>query len=145
MTLHVAEPVAPPYGARPPAVVDASFLVAIVFGEPEADAIIARLEPYALFAPALLPLEVANAGMNKYRRGILEASEVSARLAAFDFTSLHLLPIEPAAVFVLAQRYRLTAYDASYLWLAGALVAPLFTLDERLAQAAEDYLAGPKP
>ncbi len=145
MTPNVAEPPTPVYGLRPPVVVDASGLVAIVFGEPEAAAIIAELEPYELFAPALLPFELTNAGINKHRRGILEAAEVGARLAAFDFSSLHLLPIEPAAVFLLAQRYRLSAYDASYLWLAGELAAPLYTLDKQLAEAAQDYLQGPAP
>jgi predicted nucleic acid-binding protein len=45
------------------------------------------------------------------------------------------------AQYALAMRYRLSAYDAAYLWLAGALQAPLAT-DAKLAGAARDYLAG---
>lgn len=141
MSHYVAEVIAP-YGARPPAVADASMLVAVVFGEPDAAQIEAQLNPYELFAPALLPFEVANAGMNKYRRRILDAAEVGARLAAFDFAVVRLCAIDPAGIFTLAQRYALSTYDASYLWLAGELSAPLFTLDQRLAKAAQDYLQG---
>ncbi|WP_126444035.1 type II toxin-antitoxin system VapC family toxin [Sulfuricystis multivorans] len=142
MSHRVAETIAPPYGARPPAVVDASLLVAIVFGEPEAAQIEALLGPYELFAPTLLPFEVANAGLNKCRRRILDAAETGARLAAFDFASVRLCAIEPAAVFALAHRYALSTYDASYLWLAGELSVPLFTLDKTLAEAAQNYLQG---
>lgn len=39
--------------------------------------------------------------------------------------------------FHLARRYRLTAYDAGYLELALRLRAPLATLDQELARAAE--------
>jgi predicted nucleic acid-binding protein len=46
------------------------------------------------------------------------------------------------AQYALAMRYRLSAYDAAYLWLAGSLQAPLATFDAKLAGAARDYLAG---
>lgn len=139
MTLFVAEPAAR-YGACPPAVVDASLLVALVFGEPSAAEVEAMLQARALFSPSLLPFEVANAGMNKCRRQILAASVVRERLAAFDFASLRLCEVDAAAVFSVAHRFGLSAYDASYLWLAGALRAPLLTFDARLAGAARDYL-----
>jgi len=38
----------------------------------------------------------------------------------------------------LAERMKLSLYDASYLWLAHALGAELVTLDDRLARADED-------
>lgn len=45
----------------------------------------------------------------------------------------------------LAQRYKLTAYDAAYLWLAERLEAPLATFDVALARAARDYLEPAAP
>ena len=42
----------------------------------------------------------------------------------------------------LAQRYKLTAYDAAYLWLAERLEAPLATFDAALARAAREHLEG---
>ena len=41
-------------------VVDASAVAALIFGEPEAEVVSARLEGFDLAAPALLPFEVAN-------------------------------------------------------------------------------------
>ena len=46
------------------------------------------------------------------------------------------LPVDQAGVVVLATATGLTAYDASYLWLARHLQAELVTLDRRLAAAA---------
>jgi predicted nucleic acid-binding protein len=40
----------------------------------------------------------------------------------------------------IAERYRLTAYDAAYLCVAEQLGAPLATLDGKLAEAARAYL-----
>jgi len=141
MTPFVAEPLAR-YGTRQPAVVDANLLVAFVFGEPGAAEVEALLQGHELFAPALLPFEVVNAGTSKCRRQILDVDAARERLAAFDFSSLHLCEIEPAAVFSVAHRYGLSAYDASYLWLAGELRASLFTFDARLIAAAQRYLGG---
>ena len=41
-----------------------------------------------------------------------------------------------------AERYRLTAYDAAYLCVAESIGAPLATLDTKLADAARAHLAG---
>lgn len=144
MTLYVAEPPVP-YAMRPPAVVDASVLAAFVFGEPEGEAALARLHPYALHAPALLPYEIANVAMNKLRRGQASPEDLAARLEGFDFGSIRLAEAPPAGIFGLAQRYRLTAYDAAYLWLAAEMRAPLLTFDGRLAAAAADCLANLPP
>lgn len=140
--LMVAEPSAN-YLTRPSAVVDASLLVALVYGETTAEQAEMALRPYTLHAPTLLTLEVVNAGINKLRRKLASETELAQRLEAFDFGCLRFEEIPHDAVFSLAARYRLTAYDAAYLWLAGALMAPLFTFDARLAEAARDFLAGP--
>ena len=44
--------------------------------------------------------------------------------------------VDHAGVLMLAEQFRLTGYDASYLWLAQRLNAELVTLDRRLARAA---------
>jgi predicted nucleic acid-binding protein len=44
--------------------------------------------------------------------------------------------VDPVATLTLAEQFNLTAYDASYLWLARQLNIELVTLDQRLARAA---------
>ena len=44
--------------------------------------------------------------------------------------------VDHAAVMDLAEATGLTAYDASYLWLARELEAELVTLDRKLAAAS---------
>lgn len=50
-------------------VVDASALAAIVFAEPEAEMIAARLDGARLAAPTLLAFELTNVCLTKIRRG----------------------------------------------------------------------------
>jgi predicted nucleic acid-binding protein len=38
-------------------------------------------------------------------------------------------------------RYKLSGYDAAYLWLAAELKAPLATFDKKLAAAAQAHLS----
>jgi predicted nucleic acid-binding protein len=49
---------------------------------------------------------------------------------------IEIMAVEYGAVVALAETTGLTAYDASYLWLARLLGAGLITLDRRLAAAA---------
>jgi len=140
MRLLIAEPPAA-YRQNPPAVVDSSVLAAFVYLEPEATEAEARIGPYTLYAPNILPLEIANVAMNKLRRGSADANDLSERLSAFDFACIQLREAPPAEAFALAAHYRLSAYDAAYLWLAGELRAPLLTFDARLSEAGRDYLA----
>lgn len=140
MSLFIAEPSAA-YRVSRPAVVDSSVLASFIYQEPKAAEAEAALRPYALYAPAILPLEVANVAMNKLRRGIADAEALGERLAAFDFTCVNLREVPSPDAFALAAQYQLSAYDAAYLWLAGELRAPLLTFDARLAEAGRDYLA----
>jgi predicted nucleic acid-binding protein len=116
-------------------VVDASALVALLFDEPSQTAVVQALTGARLFAPALLETEVANACLKKIRA---RPAERGALLEAFAlFSSLSITPgeVDVAETLALAERTKLTVYDASYLWLARALGAELVTLDERLAKA----------
>ncbi len=137
--LLIAEPPAA-YAARPPAVVDASLIAALVFAEPEMADARRHLLPYRPMAPTLLPLEIANVAMNKLRRGRGVAQELRNALADLDAMGLTLLAVEPLDVFDIASRWSLSAYDAAYLALASTLRCPLLTFDRRLAEAARAHL-----
>ena len=49
--------------------------------------------------------------------------------------------IDLTQVLSLALQYKLSAYDASYLWLAAELKAPLAMFDEKLAAASQMHLS----
>jgi predicted nucleic acid-binding protein len=88
-----------------------------------------------LHAPHLLDLEVAQA----LRRYVAQ-DEISAARGRLSIELLARLPItryghDPLLERIWALRQNLTAYDAAYVSLAGALGAPLLTCDKRLAGA----------
>ena len=117
-------------------VVDASALGAILFGEPESDAVGERLKGLLLVAPALLRFELANVCWKKVRRfperrdSLLAAHDFLAQMAIYE------VEVRFGEVLELAESTGITAYDASYLWLARALGLELVTLDAKLARAA---------
>lgn len=120
----------------PVKVVDASALAALLFGEPEAEQIAGRLAASRLVAPALLGFELANVCLIKRRR---HPDQDDALKAAFGLRLR--MRVEEIAVdhdesLALAAMTGLTAYDASYLWLARRLDAELVTLDRQLGKAA---------
>ena len=116
-------------------VVDASAIVALLFNELTQKKVVARLRGASLHAPALLEFEAANACLKKMR-----ASPGERQMLLEAFSLLNALSIAPeridlAEAIALAERTKLSLYDASYLWLARALDAELVTLDEKLARA----------
>jgi predicted nucleic acid-binding protein len=117
-------------------VVDASALAALLFAEPEADDIATLLGDARLAAPSLIDFELANVCLTKMRR---EPNRRDAIRAAFRLASrlkVETVAVDQAEILDLAETTGLTAYDASYLWLARALDAELVTLDRKLAAAS---------
>jgi len=117
-------------------VVDASALAALVFGEPDSARVRHGLQGRVLHSTSLLDYELANTALKKLRR---LPDDSAAILAAMHVAGA--LPIrrdvpDMVQVVALAAATGLTAYDASYLWLARRLGAPLVTLDQALARAA---------
>lgn len=139
--LHVAEPPVAFLG-RPPIVVDCSVLAAALFEEEPRDQARNSLVGKTLHAPVLLDSEIANVAVKKTRGGWPQAVIADA-LADYVQQAIEFHRPDVQAQYALAVRYGLSAYDAAYLWLAGALQAPLATFDAKLAKAARAYLAGP--
>jgi predicted nucleic acid-binding protein len=140
-TLHVAEPPAA-YARRPRIVADATVLAAAIFGEEGQNQAEALLQGRALTAPHLVDYEMTSVALKKLRRERLPHAAVVASFDAYSALAIERHAVDPAAVLALAQRYRLTAYDAAYLWLAERLEAPLATFDTLLARAAQEHLTG---
>lgn len=121
-------------------VVDASAFAAIVFSEPHGERVLALLERAdSLTAPAIFPFELANTARTKIRQRPGEASALRDNLTDALERRIVLRRVDLVAVVELALQTNLTAYDASYLWLARALGVPLVTLDKKLAAHAERY------
>lgn len=118
-------------------VVDASALASVLFGEPGNEEVASRLEGRVLVAPALLRFELANICWKKVRRHPDDRERILAAHTLADGLDLHEVEVRFADVAELADRVDLTAYDASYLWLARALDLELVTLDRALARVAE--------
>jgi len=104
------------------------------------DALLARLSDDGAHAPSLWPLEVLNALAMAQRRGRLAAAAYQDRLSFLESLPITLdeQTAEQAwtATQRLAERHRLTLYDAAYLELAQRLELPLATLDADLRNAA---------
>lgn len=125
----------------PIAVVDASALAAVAFNEPLASEMTERLADRQLVAPRLLAYELTNAAIRKLRKHPDQAILIRgglARALSPDF-AIFWSDVEATRVLELALETGLTAYDASYLWLARHLSAELVTLDTELAAAASRF------
>lgn len=125
-------------------VLDSSATLAWIYQEETTEAILQlfdRIIGSSAWVPGLWRLEVANVLETGVRRKL--------RDAAFRNTSLSDLPLLPIQVdpetslrawgetIRLAERHRLTVYDASYLELALRRGLPLATLDRQLRGAAK--------
>ena len=124
-------------------VLDSSVALAWCFEDEQTPEVIALLREVAelgAVVPSLWPLEVLNGLTMAERRRRLDGSR-RRQMAAL----LRELPInvDPDTTFVawtdtaaLAERFRLTLYDAAYLELAIRKAVPIATLDEDLRRAA---------
>lgn len=117
-------------------VVDASLVVEVLTNGPLADAIRHELarsgEP--LIVPHLLDIEVVSA-----IRGLSAGRKIEAGRAALVLSDLTGLPAQRCPHVTLLPRiwelrHNFTAYDATYIALAEAMNATLYTSDKRLAK-----------
>jgi predicted nucleic acid-binding protein len=118
-------------------VVDASAVVALLFNELRREEIVLRLRGATLCAPSLISFEVANACLKKIRAAPTERPALLEAFSFLDALSISLEIVNLAEAIVLAERMKLSLYDASYLWLAHTLGVELVTLDDKLGLADE--------
>ena len=108
-------------------VIDASAVAAMIFQEAGADDVDNRIAASALAAPALLRFELTNVCRTKLRQ-FPDLRETLLDQFSFGLESpIETHDIDHQEALALAETFNLTAYDASYLWLARAAT--------RLAQA----------
>ena len=119
-------------------VVDASAIVAVLFNELTREQIVPRLRDATLRAPSLIGFEVANACLKKIRAAPAERQALLEAFSLLDALLISPVTVDLDAAIILAERTKLSLYDASYLWLARTLSAELVTLDDKLARADRD-------
>jgi predicted nucleic acid-binding protein len=117
-------------------VVDASAICAFLFGEPERERIAAAMAAARLVAPRVLPFEVANVCLTKIRQNPDSREKFLRAHSALDRAGIELVGVNWPEALRIGEQARLSAYDASYLWLSRALDANLLTLDVRLGRAS---------
>lgn len=115
-------------------VVDASALAAVIFAEPEGPEVASLLGEDLLLAPQLLRFEVANICWKKLRKHPDRREALLAAHELLDRMEIQEIAVPFHSVLLLAHKESLTAYDASYLWLARELGVELVTLDGKLAE-----------
>ena len=120
----------------PGIVVDASVFGAIVFNEPDkpdAEALVADCDFYA---PFLLAFEITNVARTKVIRSPSERLAIFSGLDMALDSGIQWTAVDFNETLALALETGLTAYDASYLYLAQTLGMPLATFDKKLHTAA---------
>ncbi len=127
-----------------PFVLDASVALAWSFRDensPFAQSVIGSLDRRRAVAPAIWPLEVANALLLAIRQARIDRAAATRLIGVMDRFPLEIdransrIVFEPN-VLELGLTHNLTAYDASYVELALRRGLPLATQDRRLAEAA---------
>lgn len=124
-------------------VIDANLVVVLASRDPRAAIVGSRLESWLeggeeLYAPALLPYEVANGLTRMSAAGLVSSSELA---MAWELARQLPIQLEPLSfglevIQVALRLRRSSAYDAAYIALAQQLGADLWTLDGPLARNA---------
>jgi len=120
-------------------VIDASALAALAFAEPEADAVIEAIDGHRLHAPTLLVFELMSVAWKRSKKQPAATALFLEALEVLEGIGLRFRGIDQGEVVRLGLATGLTAYDASYLWLARALGMPLVTLDKKLGAHATHF------
>lgn len=124
-------------------VLDFSAVMPWVFGDEATDETDALLEEMALgevaWVPTIWNLEVGNVLLSAMRKKKIDQAGIEAFISLLKSLEIVTDPETSARAWDktldLAQLYRLTTYDASYLELAMRKGMPLGTLDKELAAA----------
>jgi predicted nucleic acid-binding protein len=124
-------------------VLDASVVLSWHFEDEQSPRVMQMMDQvvdHGAVVPALWRYEMANGFQSAIRRRRIDADYRDQSLQRLTLLDIEIDPESLAHIWTpvvhLADRYRLTIYDAAYLELAQRRALPLATLDEALAQAA---------
>lgn len=124
----------------PAKVIDASALAALLFREDECEGVAERVRGATLYAPVLISFELASVCLKKRSRYPKQRKAMLAAMALVERMEIKQVMVPFQEIVTLAEKTRMTAYDAAYLWLAQNLKAELVTLDNKLSRVAKRFV-----
>lgn len=119
-------------------VVDASVIAAWCFREPRSEEALALFSGAELYAPLLLAYELTSIARRKAvtypdKARLIEQALMTALSLPIRWSDVNHLAVMRTAVTA-----KITTYDASYLYLAKKIGAPLLTFDNELERVSRD-------
>ena len=120
----------------PDRVVDASVIAALVFLESRAEEARDLLREATLFAPVILPYELASVARKKTKELPSRRLDIAEGLRDALSLGVRLVPVAPLELLALALETDLSVYDAAYLQAARQLGCALVTFDAKLERHA---------
>src|SRR3954466_13116876 len=121
----------------PDKVIDASALAGLAFAEPARDAGLQPIDGHRLHAPTLVVFELMDVAWKRAKKQPAATKLFLEALEVLEGLGLRFRGIDQGEVVRLGLATGLTAYDATYLWLARQLGLPLVTLDKKLGAHAK--------
>jgi predicted nucleic acid-binding protein len=117
-------------------IADTNTFLCVALGEPERESIIASTQSSALFAPEILPYEIANAISKMARRKLITPKQAQDTLNYSLQIPVSLKSVAIDKSLKIASEYGIYAYDAFFLQAAIENQAPIISLDKQLLKTA---------
>jgi predicted nucleic acid-binding protein len=117
-------------------IADTNIFLAVVLDEPEKEKIIENTEGVNLTSPDILPYEIGNALSAMLKRHKITPSEALPAFEATKIIPVRFLKVDIAESLKIAMEFNLYAYDGYFLQCARLTSYPLYTLDRRMQEVA---------
>jgi predicted nucleic acid-binding protein len=119
-------------------VIDTSSLMAVIANEPEKEVLIELVAGCSLSAPKSVCWEIGHVFSAMLKRGRVTLQQVEQALVAFHAIPVRYLDVDLREAIVIADQYKIYAYDAYLLACAMRHKAPLLSLDKQMVRMASD-------
>ncbi len=116
-------------------VIDASIAAAMVFGDSAAELETLDFRERYFVAPTVIRFEFMHICVKKHRRGLIDSERMLAAWNEFESLGISTESVSFPEATAVAIRYRVSGYDAAYLWMAISQRIELLTLDRELNKA----------
>jgi predicted nucleic acid-binding protein len=119
-------------------VIYTSSLMAVIANEPEKEMLVELVAGCSLIAPKSVCWEIGHVFSAMLKRGRVTLQQVEQALVAFHAIPVRYLDVDLREAIVIADQYKIYAYDAYLLACAMRHKAPLLSLDKQMVRMASD-------